>query len=772
MPKKGKKGNAQEEVTKEQLDAAKKRVELTPSNIRATRRTLDNLKQPHTEENQRLVLAVKDISAGFLRRGLKELRVTPEQFAMWKTYSSVEMSRTSSAWCVPKANVPDIPAEYSQYVIDTSGWAEQPPGFDPENEVLYDKRAMVNLLGPNVDEVAFKRARGASGEPGSGALALRDEAASSKPTPEASTAGATPVDAAAAEGKKGAAAGRRKLRFLKSSESNPEDIEKQLEITAENVQTSLNKEIYVHGNPDKPTVVTWLKSFCSLATKHLKKSEGDDAKADVRGFIRWFSEELLQHATALEHMAAILKPLQEFGAKQTDIFAKASMWKVVEAMAAQSPQSTNALPKEDLKPSELSVLHESPLHIAFQTAREAWQLKVLREDHKSGNGARLEKLEALMEGAEKTAEMSLMSTMWGPASDATKVRYLYVEDGRVDMYREWEPASPLLKADQLYSKETVYKGMPYDKFAGLLDAHAAIAESAPRIANAIARSLFHVRDKIPQELSVLFGEVCAAKLGTTGGPGCGGDIGGIVGALGEEQVAAAAKACVDGHRAPVHDAVATEVQKRNAAPEPAETAQPAAVEKPEAADPAAQPAPPAAVEKPEAVQEPAQPEAAGPAAAVTGQDGQSADAEMAEPPAKSEPAAAAQVPGATAPGQPAAPSGASPAPRGFKKGDQVRIVMRKKEFNGKTGTVENTWSNRVEVWMPEADNGNGEFRTFQKVNVEHVQSDAREGPPLCPPAGQRSPAAASSSESKPEPPEKRQKVTLPQLFKPRSDARR
>eukprot|EP00959_Pyramimonas_sp_CCMP1952_P464012 9485896-Pyramimonas_sp.AAC.1 len=81
--------------------------------MRAAGRTLDNLRQPHTEDNQRLVLAVKDISAGLLRRGLRELRVTPEQFAMWKTYSTVEMSRTSSAWCVPKANVPDTPAEYS-----------------------------------------------------------------------------------------------------------------------------------------------------------------------------------------------------------------------------------------------------------------------------------------------------------------------------------------------------------------------------------------------------------------------------------------------------------------------------------------------------------------------------------------------------------------------------------------------------------------------------------------------------------------------------------
>ena len=67
----------------------------------------------------------------------------------------------------------------------------------------------------------------------------------------------------------------------------------------------------------------------------------------------------------------------------------------MEAMAARAPESSNALPKEDLKPSELSVLCESPLHKAFQTAREAWQLKTLREDHESGNGARLRRLEAL-----------------------------------------------------------------------------------------------------------------------------------------------------------------------------------------------------------------------------------------------------------------------------------------------------------------------------------------------------------------------------------------
>ena len=170
-------------------------------------------------------------------------------------------------------------------------------GLDPSTDVLYDLRADVARLGPGVDKVRYSIALVSTSTDGVPAKpappCLPAPSVNAEPLEETRKLFCGAGDATNASAPEDVGVKKDKQRrLLKAQVSSEEDLCEQLEVTAGNVKSCLEKTIYAHKDPETASVVTWLKSFCGLAHKLAYQDPSEDVLQDLGAFITWFTEEL------------------------------------------------------------------------------------------------------------------------------------------------------------------------------------------------------------------------------------------------------------------------------------------------------------------------------------------------------------------------------------------------------------------------------------------------------------------------------------------------
>ena len=337
-----------------------------------------------------------------------------------------------------------------------------------------------------------------------------------------------PIAATASAPKQEESAVSPKPRILQPRISAEENLEDQLETTAANVRQCLEAKLYFSPVSEQATVASWLEVFCRLAEKHAAVAATQNVYDDLGSLIAWFTEELLQHSAVLSILSVVVRPIVELQERQPMIFSRNALWQTLASMAALGTATSGDIKKDHLRPTQLDYLHQATLYRAFVDVRAAESFKKTKHNHAAALDSRLAQVlqlqPMLSAGSDEQKDLELVATLWGPSTERVKMKYLYGARERALQFREWDPKSPLLLLEPLFQKCTEFRNITTTAFVTMLSKHSEYADELPKIAHPVARQLGITWAKLTSGVPFdwcqrFFGELCQIKLATRGAYG-------------------------------------------------------------------------------------------------------------------------------------------------------------------------------------------------------------------------------------------------------------
>lgn len=148
-----------------------------------------------------------------------------------------------------------------------------------------------------------------------------------------------------------------------------------------------------------------------------------------------------------------------------------------------------------------TVFYKSKLFAAFLQERLSARLSRARTNHSVAEAVRLKEVKFLLEdenlGDDRKAELTCMSTLFGPAEQSAKVAFLLEKDEWFKVLAAWQPSRPLLRFQDLLLK-TLPKDYSHEKLLEISLLVSADKNLLNMIANSVVKQVLTLLRKMKQ----------------------------------------------------------------------------------------------------------------------------------------------------------------------------------------------------------------------------------------------------------------------------------